>query len=291
MPARRMTCATARCPICRYDVWPRSQSESIIESSKCVRRHQVTKRCGSPLQPLPARNGITASVSPPCMSTMVPYWSNTRMVISRRRRPAMSASMVRISLVCVALVPVVRTTSASVGALPEVGQLRALSNDQGDHSKIKTCATNFGIISVTESDSAATGTRLASQTERTENRGHDEYERASAAGSVALAIDIRTGTGNAGTRRAQFGAGKSRRRENRRRLHPRRRRTTEPRAVASARQRRALSRKRGMGGPARQARMGGNQGAADGSLRRRETNSKVAPVYGDPHRGGAADNL
>ena len=130
-----MTFATARCPICRYDVCPRSQSESIIESSKCVRRHQVTKRCGSPLQPLPARNGVTAAVRPPCMSTMVPYWSNTRVVTSRRRRPAISASIVNFPLVSVALVLIALAAipwaaSPSVGAFPEAGQLRFLSNER-----------------------------------------------------------------------------------------------------------------------------------------------------------------
>src|SRR5262249_24316272 len=39
MPQRSMTYETARCPICRYGVCPRSHNASIIEFSKCVRRH------------------------------------------------------------------------------------------------------------------------------------------------------------------------------------------------------------------------------------------------------------
>src|SRR6266566_5112876 len=57
-------------------LWPRSHKESIIEFSKCVRRHQVTNRFGSPPQPFCSSKGATASVSPFCMSTTVPYWSN-----------------------------------------------------------------------------------------------------------------------------------------------------------------------------------------------------------------------
>src|ERR1700758_5689 len=76
MPARSMTWATARCPISRYGVCSRCRSASIIEFSKCVRRHQVTKELGSPLQPFALRNGVAIAVKPPCMSTTVPYWSN-----------------------------------------------------------------------------------------------------------------------------------------------------------------------------------------------------------------------
>src|SRR5215467_2885068 len=83
MPQRSITNETARCPICRYGVCPRSHSASIIEFSKCVRRHQVTKLFGLPSQPLRLRNGVTASVSPFCISTMVPYWSNASALISR----------------------------------------------------------------------------------------------------------------------------------------------------------------------------------------------------------------
>src|SRR5207342_2743153 len=58
---------------------------SIIEFSKCVRRHHVTKLSGEPFQPFLARNGVTASVSPFCMSTTVPYWSKASALISRLR--------------------------------------------------------------------------------------------------------------------------------------------------------------------------------------------------------------
>src|SRR6266542_6859280 len=83
MSQRSMTNETARCPICRYGVCPRSHSASIIELSKCVRRHQVTKLFGLPAQRLFCRNGVTASVSPFCMSTIVPYWSKISTLISR----------------------------------------------------------------------------------------------------------------------------------------------------------------------------------------------------------------
>src|SRR5262245_59168908 len=76
MPARSSTQATDRWPISRYDVCSRWSSASIIEFSKCVRRHHVTNACGSPGQPFCRRYGADASVSPPCMSTTVPYWSN-----------------------------------------------------------------------------------------------------------------------------------------------------------------------------------------------------------------------
>src|SRR5262249_50132435 len=66
-----------------YGVWPRSDRASIIEFSKWVRRHQVTKLLGLPAQPLFWRNGVTASVSPFCMSTIVPYWSNTSTLMDR----------------------------------------------------------------------------------------------------------------------------------------------------------------------------------------------------------------
>jgi hypothetical protein len=51
-------------------------SASIIEFSKWVRRHHVTKELGSPRHPFAARKGAAASVNPVCMSTTVPYWSN-----------------------------------------------------------------------------------------------------------------------------------------------------------------------------------------------------------------------
>src|SRR5262249_23813991 len=41
-----------------------------------VRRHQVTNALGLPAHPFFARKGATTAVSPPCMSTTVPYWSN-----------------------------------------------------------------------------------------------------------------------------------------------------------------------------------------------------------------------
>src|SRR6202012_3367807 len=71
-----MTNDTARSPISRYGVCSRCRSASIIEFSKCVRRHQVTKELASPLQPFSFRNGVAIAVNPPCMSTTVPYWSN-----------------------------------------------------------------------------------------------------------------------------------------------------------------------------------------------------------------------
>ena len=48
-----------------------------------MRRHHVTKLLGEPSQPFFFRNGVTASVSPFCMSTMVPYWSKASALISR----------------------------------------------------------------------------------------------------------------------------------------------------------------------------------------------------------------
>src|SRR6516165_11789661 len=85
-----MTYETARCPICRYGVCPRSHNASVIEFSKCVRRHQVTKLFGFPSQPFCFRNGVTASVRPVCISTMVPYWSNASTLISRFRTSGIS---------------------------------------------------------------------------------------------------------------------------------------------------------------------------------------------------------
>src|ERR1700760_2022937 len=76
MPARSITCATARWPISRYGVCSRCKSASIIEFSKWVRRHQVTKELGSPPKLLAFRKGVAIATSPPCMSTTVPYWSN-----------------------------------------------------------------------------------------------------------------------------------------------------------------------------------------------------------------------
>src|SRR5215472_1202095 len=76
MPARSRTKATERWPISRYEVCSRCSSASIIEFSKWVRRHHVTKELGSPCQPFAARKGAAASVNPVCMSTTVPYWSN-----------------------------------------------------------------------------------------------------------------------------------------------------------------------------------------------------------------------
>ncbi len=73
MPARSITKSSARSPISRYGVWSRPSSESIIEFSKCVRRHQVTNASGRPVQPFARRNGVAAATSPPCMSTTVPY--------------------------------------------------------------------------------------------------------------------------------------------------------------------------------------------------------------------------
>src|SRR5262245_56984877 len=66
-----------------------------MEFSKCVRRHQVTKLPGLPSQPLPLRNGVTASVRPFCMSTMVPYWSNASARISRLRISGFSTLSLR----------------------------------------------------------------------------------------------------------------------------------------------------------------------------------------------------
>lgn len=51
-----------------------------------MRRHQVTNLPGSPCQPLDARNGVTNSVNPVCISTTVPYWSNVRTFTSRLSR-------------------------------------------------------------------------------------------------------------------------------------------------------------------------------------------------------------
>src|SRR5215467_13987209 len=87
-----MTYETARCPICRYGVCPRSHNASIIEFSKCVRRHQVTKLFGFPSQPFRFKKGVTASVSPCCISTMVPYWSKVRTFISRLKTSSMPVS-------------------------------------------------------------------------------------------------------------------------------------------------------------------------------------------------------
>src|SRR5215472_13645510 len=87
-----MTYETARCPICRYGVCPRSHNASIIEFSKCVRRHQVTKLFGFPSQPFRFKKGVTASVSPCCISTMVPYWSKVRTFISRLKTSSMLVS-------------------------------------------------------------------------------------------------------------------------------------------------------------------------------------------------------
>src|SRR5215467_2802354 len=87
-----MTYETARCPICRYGVCPRPHNASIIEFSKCVRRHQVTKLFGFPSQPFHFKKGVTASVSPCCISTMVPYWSKVRTFISRLKTSSMPVS-------------------------------------------------------------------------------------------------------------------------------------------------------------------------------------------------------
>src|ERR1700750_482283 len=76
MPARSITWATARWPISRYGVCSRCNSASIIEFSKWVRRHRVTKELGLPVHPFAFRNGVAIATSPPCMSTTVPYWSN-----------------------------------------------------------------------------------------------------------------------------------------------------------------------------------------------------------------------
>ena len=78
-----MTNETARCPISRYGVWSLCSSASIMEFSKCVRRHHVTKEFGLPDQPLAFRNGVATSTRPPCMSTTVPYWSNMQTLIVR----------------------------------------------------------------------------------------------------------------------------------------------------------------------------------------------------------------
>src|SRR5713226_2997190 len=80
IPARSSTKETERWPISRYGVCSLWSSASIIEFSKCVRRHQVTNELGSPVQPLALRYGVTASVSPVCMSTTVPYWSNMQIL-------------------------------------------------------------------------------------------------------------------------------------------------------------------------------------------------------------------
>ena len=93
MPQRSMTNETARCPICRYGVCPRSHSASIIEFSKCVRRHQVTKLLGFPSQPFRFRKGVTASSNPFCISTMVPYWSNVSTLTSRLRTSSVSVML------------------------------------------------------------------------------------------------------------------------------------------------------------------------------------------------------
>src|SRR5215469_2234485 len=81
MPARSRTKATERWPISRYEVCSRCRSASIIEFSKWVRRHHVTKELGSPRHPFAARNGAAASRNPVCMSTTVPYWSNMQTLI------------------------------------------------------------------------------------------------------------------------------------------------------------------------------------------------------------------
>src|ERR1700730_7568440 len=80
MPARSITNATERSPISRYGVCCRCSSASIIEFSKCVRRHQVTNELTLPCHPLARRNGVAASTRPACMSTTVPYWSNMQTV-------------------------------------------------------------------------------------------------------------------------------------------------------------------------------------------------------------------
>ena len=95
MPARSITKETARSPISRYDVCSRPSKASIIEFSKCVRRHQVTKAFGMPVQFFDLRNGVATSTSPDCMSTTVPYWSNmqTLMADFRRRGSVMAVSV------------------------------------------------------------------------------------------------------------------------------------------------------------------------------------------------------
>src|SRR5947209_20553404 len=62
-------------------MWSRCSKASIIEFSKWVRRHQVTKAFGSPVHRLAFRNGAATSRRPPCMSTTVPYWSNMQSLI------------------------------------------------------------------------------------------------------------------------------------------------------------------------------------------------------------------
>src|SRR6516164_2354701 len=54
----------------------RCRSASIIEFSKWVLRHHVTKELGLPCHPFLARKEAAALVNPVCMSTTVPYWSN-----------------------------------------------------------------------------------------------------------------------------------------------------------------------------------------------------------------------
>ena len=53
-------------------MWSRPSNASIIEFSKCVQRHQVTKLLGSPGQFLAFRNGVAAPTRPDCISTTVP---------------------------------------------------------------------------------------------------------------------------------------------------------------------------------------------------------------------------
>src|SRR5207244_8202056 len=49
------------------------------------RRDHVAKVSGERFQPFLARDGMTASVRPFCISTMVPYWSKASALISRLR--------------------------------------------------------------------------------------------------------------------------------------------------------------------------------------------------------------
>ena len=69
-------------------VCSRCRSASIIEFSKWVRRHHVTKELGSPSHPFAARKGAAASVNPVCMSTTVPYWSNMQTLMEALRSSA-----------------------------------------------------------------------------------------------------------------------------------------------------------------------------------------------------------
>src|SRR5688500_15357746 len=107
MPARSIVYATAACPISRYGVCPLCRSASIIEFSKCVRRHHVTNEPGFPLQPFAWRNGAAISVRPFCMSTTVPYWSNMTTLIF-----CVSSSALAIAVI------------VSTGLLPETRCLR-----------------------------------------------------------------------------------------------------------------------------------------------------------------------